>query len=385
MYYEIFIGVMSALVSSIVLILLWLRHCRNDIIIKHDVNPYGWIMVNTIVYIFTLTLMLIADIVQVKFEMIKEMPVGIKGAMILFAQKGGLIILVMLVSSSIYNFYIKINEFSYFIQRYPWIKKIFFSLICISLGVLYLIEIKKGNNCNILSDEYSFVIVWIISFIQIWIGFDMKVYEWGEFKMRFNEWVNRMENKKEKKFFLICILSMLVTPIMTVVYYVVKGIIPEGIINIIHFLFSGISIGAIVLILVIIFWGLRHNPNNYISKRRLSTCLNNLFNNNNNKIQVDYYGGVKYCIVKKSSCIVLMASIDNIILDEDVQFDDEYKERLKQLLNLFEREYSIDKKNEDIRKEIEIDLSKFAADRKDILKEGWSKVYEVCKQKEKEK
>lgn len=32
-----------------------------------------------------------------------------------------------------------------------------------------------------------------------------------------------------------------------------------------------------------------------------------------------------------------------------------------------------------------MDLSKFATDRKDILKEGWSKVYEVCEQKEKEK
>lgn len=383
-YIEVLVGVISALISSIVLIWWGMRICKKDITIKHNVNPYSWFMIHTIVYFITITLMLIVDMIQANSEVIKEMPVGIIGAMILFVQKGGLIILVMLVSSWIYNRYIKINEFSYFIIRYPWIKKIFFSLICISLGGLYLIEIQKRNNCNILSDDYSFIAVWIISFIQIWIGFGMRFYGRGEFKMRFSEWKKRMKSIEELKYFLICILSMLVIPIMTVVYYVVKGKIPESAINIIHFLFLGISFGAIVLILVIFFWNLRHNPNNCISKRRLNNCLNNLFNNK--KIQVDYYEGVKYCIVKKSSCIALTASIDNVILDKDVQFDDEYRERLEQLLDLFEGEYTFEKyTEEDIRKNIEMDLSKFATDRKDILKEGWSKVYEVCEQKEKEK
>ena len=59
---------------------------------------------------------------------------------------------------------------------------------------------------------------------------------------------------------------------------------------------------------------------------------------------------------------------------------------MEQLLDLFEGEYTFEKyTEEDIRKNIEMDLSKFATDRKDILKEGWSKVYEVCEQKEKEK
>ena len=163
-----------------------------------------------------------------------------------------------------------------------------------------------------------------------------------------------MKSIEELKYFLNCMLSMLVIPIMTVVYYVVKGKIPERAINIIHFLFLGISFGAIVLILVIFFWNLRNNPNNCISKRRLNNCLNNLFNNNK-KIQVDYYEGVKYCIVKKSSCIALSASIGNIILDKDVQFDDEYRERLKQLLDLFEGEYPFEKyTEEDIRKKLKL-------------------------------
>lgn len=167
-YIEVLVGVISALISSIVLIWWGMRICKKDITIKHNVDPYSWFMIHTIVYFITITLMLIVDMIQANSEVIKEMPVGIIGAMILFVQKGGLIILVMLVSSWIYNRYIKINEFSYFIIRYPWIKKIFFSLICISLGGLYLIEIQKRNNCNILSDDYSFIAVWIISFIQIW-------------------------------------------------------------------------------------------------------------------------------------------------------------------------------------------------------------------------
>lgn len=47
----------------------------------------------------------------------------------------------------------------------------------------------------------------------------------------------------------------------------------------------------------------------------------------------------------------MTASIDNVILDKDVQFDDEYRERLEQLLDLFEGEYTFEKyTEEDIRK-----------------------------------
>lgn len=384
-YIEGLIGVISALISSIALTWWGIGICKKDIEIKHNVDPYGWFMVHTIVYFITITLMLIVDMIQANSEAVKEMPVGVIGAIILFIQKGGLIILVMLMSSWMYNRYIKINEFYYFIKRYPWIKKIFFSVICISLGLLYLIEIQKGNNnSNILSDDYSFFAVWIITFIQIWIGFGMKFYERGEFKIRFSEWAKRMKNKEELKYFIICILSMFVIPIMTVAYYVVKGKIPERAIDIIHFLFSGISFGAIVLIFVILFWNLKHNPSNRISKRRLNNCLNNLFNNNK-KIQVDYYEGIEYCVVKKSSSVIWIASIDNITFDEDVQFD-EYRERLENLSELFESEYTFEKyTEEEIRTNIGNSLSKLAKDRKDILKEGWSKVYEVSEQKEKEK
>ena len=56
------------------------------------------------------------------------------------------------------------------------------------------------------------------------------------------------------------------------------------------------------------------------------------------------------------------------------------------LLELFEREYSFEKyTEEEIRMNIGNSLSKLAKNRKDILKEGWNKVYEVCEQKEKEK
>lgn len=379
------IGVISALISSIVLTWWGIGICRKNIKIEHNVDPYGWFMIHTIVYFFTITLMIIVDMIQANSEAVKEMPVGVIGAILLFIQKGGLIILVMLMSSWMYNRYIKINEFNYFIKRYPWIKKLFFSVICISLGKLYLVEIQKGNsNSNILSDDYSFFAVWIITFIQIWIGFGMEFYERGEFKIRFSEWAKRMENKEELKYLVICILSMFVVPIMTVAYFVVKEKIPERAINIIHFLFLGISFGAIVLIFAILFWNLKHNPSNRISKRRLNNCLNNLFNNNK-KIQVDYYEGIEYCVVKKSSSVILSASIDNITFDEDVQFD-EYRERLEKLLELFESEYSFEKyTEEEIRTNIGNSLSKLAKDRKDILKEGWNKVYEVCEQKEKKK
>lgn len=383
-YIESSIVVISALISSVALIMWWLGICRKDIVIKHKIDPYGWFVVHAVVDYITILLMLIVDMIQVKSEVVKEMPVGVKGAIILFVQKGGLIILVMLMSSWLYDRFIKINEFSYFIKRYPWIKKVFYSLIYISLVLLYLIEIQeKNDNTNILSEDYSFIALYMISFIQIWIGFGMEYYEWDEFKNHFSEWVKRMKNKEELKSFSICILSVIIIPTLPVAYSGIKEKVPESAVNIIQSMFLGISFGTVVLLFVVLFWNLKYNPSNRSSKRRLNNCLNKLFNNK--RIQIEYYEGIEYCVVRKNSSVILIASIDNITFDVNIQFD-EYRERLEKLLELFEREYSFEKyTEEEIRMNIGNSLSKLAKNRKDILKEGWNKVYEVCEQKEKEK
>ena len=81
-YIEVLVGVISALISSIVLIWWGMRICKKDITIKHNVDPYSWFMIHTIVYFITITLMLIVDMIQANSEVIKEMPVGIIGEMI---------------------------------------------------------------------------------------------------------------------------------------------------------------------------------------------------------------------------------------------------------------------------------------------------------------
>lgn len=203
------IWIVTSVISSVILIFMVNRIFKRPVVIKHNLNPYEWFGVHIIVYFMTLILMLFADMLYNALAEITFMSFGIKGILCLFIQSGGLIILIMIISSWIYDYYIKTIEFNYFIERHLWIKKVFFSIVCISLAVLYIAEAGKNKqNVNVLSNDYKLIAMWIIVFIQIWIGFGMKVgvpkFEFFRF-IKQNKNIEYTEVQKEEISILLCV------------------------------------------------------------------------------------------------------------------------------------------------------------------------------------
>lgn len=69
--------------------------------------------------------MLISDIIYENFADERNLPLGLKGIVCAFIQNGGMLVFVMLISSLIYNYFVKVIEFNYFVERHPWIKNFF--------------------------------------------------------------------------------------------------------------------------------------------------------------------------------------------------------------------------------------------------------------------
>jgi hypothetical protein len=115
--------------------------------------------------------MLISDIIYENFADERNLPLGLKGIVCAFIQNGGMLVFVMLISSLIYNYFVKVIEFNYFVERHPWIKKLFFSIAGITLIIMYIMVIGRSQDyINILADEYKPAVVWGIVIIEIWVA-----------------------------------------------------------------------------------------------------------------------------------------------------------------------------------------------------------------------
>ena len=119
-------GLISGILSSVLSSYIGYRICKREIVIKHNLNPFYWFWVHFLVSIFTVMLMAFSDFVYENFADVKNLPLGWKGIICAFIQNGGLLVIVMLISSLIYNYFVQAIEFNYFVERHPWIKKLFF-------------------------------------------------------------------------------------------------------------------------------------------------------------------------------------------------------------------------------------------------------------------
>lgn len=62
---------------------------------------------------------------------------------------------------------------------------VLFSLVCMSMIVLYVIEFDILNNgVKVLAGEYNFIITWIIVLVEIWVGFGMQIYGKKDFFLK---------------------------------------------------------------------------------------------------------------------------------------------------------------------------------------------------------
>ena len=381
------IGIITSIISSVILIFTVNRIFKRPIVIKHNLNTYEWFGVHMIVYFMTLILMLFSDMLYYAFIEITFMSLGIKGILCLFIQSGGLIILVMMISSWIYDYYIKTIEFNYFIERHQWIKKVFFSIVCISLAVLYISEAGKAKQeVNVLSNDYKLIAMWIIVFIQIWIGFGMTVrmpkFEFlRALKQSKNIECTKMQ-KEEKKYIIVCLLSMFIVPVMMGCYSVVTDQIPKLISDIMSAIYYGVLAGAFVMFCTVFIYTFRYRPNRWWSKKR----FDRIFDYVQEVAKMEYFESVKYELTKVEDGYSVIICEEEIKLDSEVIFPEEYVKRMESVFQGDEKNFFFKDYNEnEIKVAIFKTLSEVSKERKDVLKEGWDIVYKLSDEKEKNK
>ena len=369
--------IVSAILSSMVYVYWGYKISERPIKIEHHLRASSWMLVHSIVYLWTMVLMLLADSVFIKVENITDISLGY-----FFIQNGGLVVLVMLASSLFYNYYIKLVGFQYFVERHQWIKKTFFTIVCISLVVIYLIEINRNHNgINLNADNYKIVTIWVIILIQIWIGFGMEFYSLDSIIDQVKNEILQLRDKDERKYWLFCFFSMIFFPLIMVVYYWQIDNIRDGILNFIVLLFKGNMIGTVVLFMGFVIWRYKSNLNG----RRSKKIYNNLFREEDSQFRTEYYLGVKYELASNGNRYVLIIHEQKIELAERNYFSKDYIEDIKLYFNeIFTGEYSVQQKDK-IKVLIEKELNSRAEMRKRLLKEGWDMVYKMCDEKEREK
>lgn len=103
-------GLISGVLSGVLSGCIGYRICKRTIVIKHNLNPTCWFWVHFLVSIYTIILMLISDIVYENFADERNLPLGLKGIVCAFIQNGGMLVFVMLISSLIYNYFVKVIQ-----------------------------------------------------------------------------------------------------------------------------------------------------------------------------------------------------------------------------------------------------------------------------------
>lgn len=271
---NIIIFLISSIISCVILFYIANKRCKSPVIIKHKLKPYEWFITHAVIYLLTLLMMLYADIFYCNATRIENMTWGIKGIIYLFIQNGGLIIFVMIGSSWIYNYAVKTIEFNFFIERHLWLKKMFFSIICLTLAILYVVESGKHNdNTNILEGEYKLITIWIIVFVQIWISFGMKLNIPKYSRTDLLEQLKRAENaealREERKYIFFCMISMIMVSVMMLGLFIIERKIPQLITGIISPIFYGLLIGVLLMILRIVIYASKYHPSRWYSKKKL--------------------------------------------------------------------------------------------------------------------
>ena len=380
-------GLISGILSSVLSSYIGYRICKREIVIKHNLNPFYWFWVHFLVSIFTVMLMAFSDFVYENFADVKNLPLGWKGIICAFIQNGGLLVIVMLISSLIYNYFVQAIEFNYFVERHPWIKKLFFSMAGITLIIMYIFVIGNSqDDINILADEYKPVVVWGIVVIEIWVGFGMQVSiphlntlkNWK----RENKERDEKQVKNEKKYIFWCVVSMLLCPMFMIFFLFTDEYMPNSVQKNLHAIFCGLVIGSLTMIAILYVFNFINFPN---KKRSIKNFKKN-FKQMKNALYIGHFMRVEYELKKDKNKLVLHIYQQNIKIEERkeysksflTKFDKAFGERTE--IYLFEQH-----EMEKIQTKIEHILEQTSNEREELLKKGWNIAYKLCADKEKQK
>lgn len=379
-------GLISAVLSCILSCFIGYRICKRAIVIRHDLHPLYWFWVHICVSDYTIILMAISDIAYEKVAHINNLPLGVKGIACAFIQNGGMLVLVMLFSSFIYNYFIKLIEFNYFIERHLWIKKLFFSMAGITLIIMYIIVIgSTQDNINILADEYKPVVVWAIVVIEIWVGFGMQInipHNNIKNRKRKNKKKDEKQEKTEKKYIMWCLLSMLLCPITMTIGLYINEYISNLVQKDLKAIFWGLVIGSTTM--VVMLYGF--NFKKYPDKKRSIKNFEKKFGQMNNDSYLGHFMRVEYELKKDEKEFTLKIYQQNIEIEKrDMypssflkKFDEAFKEK-KEVYLLQQDEVKT------IQMKIEQKLEQISNERAELLKQGWNIAYKLCDDKEKQK
>lgn len=372
--------IISAMVSSIFLIYILCKNYNKEIILEHEVRPQSWIFVHTTVFLVTIMAMLVVDWV---YLIVRNCSSGInrtEEVVYLVIQNGGLICIVMLLTSITYNYYIRLSEYEYFVQRHSWVKKLFFSIICISLIIMYVREIKTSTDIEgIVSDYNQIIVIWCIVLLQIWIGFGMNTYKPHDIICAISQELQIIKKKDEKRNLAYCVLSMLGAPFITIAYCFISENIKVKVYDVAIEVSIGVIIGASLSIVTLFYWNWKYRPNRRVSSKRYQKKFCSI----TEEYSTEYYLGVRYRMARIGDeyHLNIMGQRINIVKEES--FNEKYLAELKVAFEEEELKISLQKHTkEKIYELMEKKLSSRADERKRLLSEGWNIVYEACKEKE---
>ena len=382
---DIIIEILGAIVVASLFAFLGYKIYYKPTIIEHKLNPASWFCAHLAIYFLTIFLMVGSDVIVINWKVDKCMPLSIKGVLYLFVQNGGLIIFVMAISFLFYDMWIKLIEFNYFIERYKWLKKLFFTVVCVSLIMMYLIIMREQpKNKNILCGEHQYWVVWLIAFIEIWIGFDTSFFS----RDKLSEWIalekEKIKREEEKKYIISCMATMIIMLIVPLILWIslkLSADILSFANNIIAVISVMFMIGATVMIFTVLFLYYKERPNQKKSRKKYQA----LFAKVQKEKRTAFYMGLKYMLWKEEDEYFYKIEKKNIMLGDEKNFSNEYIKEFQKAFDQESDKYSLKKYNEkEIYRLIEEKIFAKAKKRQELLREGWKIVYEICEKNEKE-
>lgn len=374
-------GIISFIISSILFGYIGYKKSKSksEIVIIHKLNPYGWIWVHFATSIITISLFLVNDFLSDVCLKITTMPFGWRGIVCLFVQTGGLLIPIMILSSIIYNAWIRQIEFKYFVRRHQWIKKFYFTIICFTMPIIYCMEIGNVHQNNILTDvtSKSFV-MWTNVLLGIWVGFGMEfnIPQWGKQLKTIQE----KESREELTNLICCLGSMFLFPVLMIVWI---GIVENMSISIQHNIQGGVwgfILGMSMMAIIL----LGDNWHRLPSKRRSLKKFEKLFEQTTTKWKKGYYSRIKYGIKENEQGIILHIYREKIKLLERNEYSATYLELVERAFasRKFNYSFQVYEKSQ-ISKIMKNELERIAREREELLKEGWNVAYKLCENREK--
>ncbi len=144
------------------------RKFNKGIDFSYSISSLKWFELHFSVYFFSLLLMIFCSVISNAVNDVTLLS-GVKRWSYIFLQQGGGVVFVMVLSSLLYKLLLYSGDLDFAMGYSVNMCKLFFSVVCISCALLFRWMWKvQGANGDF---EISQLVMWIVVFVQIWIGF----------------------------------------------------------------------------------------------------------------------------------------------------------------------------------------------------------------------